>query len=246
MTKAKAHKFIRKIHRYMGVFFGIQFLLWTIGGIYFSWTDIKKIRGEDIRKDEGPLVLPSKLISPESMVSLLRIEDSMLQMKSIQLVNVLNGTYYQMTFHTGERVKTRLADAVTGILRKPLTEAEAVQVAKSRLQQPEEPSAVHYITTTDGHHEYREKPLPAYAVQFSGNIQTTVYVSTELGTVQSFRNGAWRVFDFLWMLHTMDYSERDHMNNWVLRVFSVLGLLTLLSGFFLYVLSFRLKMKKRI
>ena len=51
MTKAKWQKIIRKSHRYLGLFLGIQFLFWTIGGLYFSWTNIKNIRGEDIRKE---------------------------------------------------------------------------------------------------------------------------------------------------------------------------------------------------
>jgi uncharacterized iron-regulated membrane protein len=246
MTKAKAHKWVRRFHRYMGVFFGIQFLMWTIGGLYFSWTDIKKVRGEDIRKEESHLLIHAQLASPDSILLVLKQEDSLLHVKSIQLVNVLDSVYYQISFLTKQKTKTRLANAATGKLRSALTEAEAVLVAKSRLKQPEEASAVQYITETDGHHEYREKPLPAYAVRFDGHTQTTVYVAADLGTVQSFRNQEWRLFDFLWMLHTMDYSERDNINNWVLRIFSVLGLITLLSGFVLYVVSFRLKRKKRI
>ena len=31
---------IRKTHRYLGLFIGLQFLAWTISGLYFSWTDI--------------------------------------------------------------------------------------------------------------------------------------------------------------------------------------------------------------
>lgn len=51
MTKGKWQKVVRKSHRYLGLFLGIQFLFWTIGGLYFSWTNIKNIRGEDIRKE---------------------------------------------------------------------------------------------------------------------------------------------------------------------------------------------------
>lgn len=93
------------------------------------------------------------------------------------------------------------------------------------------------LTETNSHHEYREQPLPAYAVTFASPGNTTVYVSTELGTVQKYRNNKWRVFDFLWMLHTMDYQSRDNLGNWLLRAFSIFGLLTVASGFGLYFLS---------
>ena len=39
------------------------------------------------------------------------------------------------------------------------------------------------------------------------------------------------------MSHTMDYQGRDDFNNWLLRAFSVFGLLTVLSGFLLWGVS---------
>lgn len=74
-------------------------------------------------------------------------------------------------------------------------------------------------------------------VPFSQPSHATVYVAANLGTVQSVRTDAWRVFDVLWMLHTIDYNGRDDFNNGLLRAFSVLGLLTISSGFALYFIS---------
>ena len=56
------------------------------------------------------------------------------------------------------------------------------------------------------------KPLPAYAVTFCQPAHATVYVAAQLGTVQSVRTDPWRIFDVLWMLHTMDYEGRDDRN----------------------------------
>jgi predicted oxidoreductase len=44
-------------------------------------------------------------------------------------------------------------------------------------------------------------------------------------------------FDFLWMLHTMDYKGRDNFGNILLRIFSVFGLFTVASGFVLFFIS---------
>jgi uncharacterized iron-regulated membrane protein len=93
------------------------------------------------------------------------------------------------------------------------------------------------VDSIHAHHEYRSGELPAYAISFEHPSKTTVYVATELGTVQKFRNDKWRVFDFLWMLHTMDYEGRDNFGNILLRAFSVFGLITVLSGFLLYFIS---------
>ena len=76
-------------------------------------------------------------------------------------------------------------------------------------------------------------------------MNTTVYVSAELGTVQTYRNNQWRVFDFLWMLHVMDYQNRDNINNWLLRLFSVIGLITIASGFLLFGLTQKVSRKQR-
>jgi hypothetical protein len=137
-----------------------------------------------------------------------------------------------------------LADAVTGQLRGPLTKEEAVDVAKMRFNGEPKVKSVEYLTGTNGHHEYRESPLPAYAITFEHPSKTTVYVASELGTIQKFRNNKWRIFDFLWMMHTMDYEDRDNFGNNLLRFFSIFGLVTVLSGFALFFVSTKRKKKK--
>jgi len=39
------------------------------------------------------------------------------------------------------------------------------------------------------------------------------------------------------MTHTMDYQGRDNFNTIVLRIFSILGLITVFSGFLLWFTS---------
>lgn len=239
MAKRKWHLLIRRSHRYLGLIFGIQFLFWTVGGLYFSWTNINQITGKDIRKEE-PALLPDSATAPlANIIGQIKKSRSVVTIESVQLVDVLDTLYYQITYNEGKQNSTQLANAQSGILRLPLSENEAIAVAKSRLKQEAGVKEVKYLTSTNGHHEYRDKPLPAYAVTFSGNVNTTVYVSTEMGTVKSFRNNNWRIFDFLWMTHTMDYKNRDNINNWILRIFSVLGLITILSGFVLYFITFK-------
>ncbi|MDP9348245.1 MAG: hypothetical protein M3P24_03745, partial [Gemmatimonadota bacterium] len=99
--------------------------------------------------------------------------------------------------------------------------------------------------SVSGHHEYREQPLPAWAVAFDHPSGATAYVAAETGTVVRVRNDKWRIFDFFWMLHTMDYQGRDDFNNLLLRAFSVLGLVTVASGFLLFWLTSRPYLNRR-
>lgn len=246
MKRREVHQFARKAHRYLGVIIGIQFFFWTVGGLYFSWTNIKEIRGDDIRKEEAALTADSCFASPAKAISEIKRTDTVKHLTSVQLISIGSCTYYQVNFNNGSRAKSRLVNASTGELKEPLTQTEAIDIAISNLKQPEQPVSVKYVTATAADHEYRGKPLPAYAVTFKGRVNTTVYVAAEMGTVQSFRNNQWQVFDFLWMLHVTDFKSRDDINNWVLRILSALGIVTLLSGYFLYFITIKKVKRNKI
>lgn len=233
MQNRRLHRFTRKAHRYLGLLLGFQLLAWTLGGMYFSWTKIEHIRSEDIRAEKKAMPLNQSIGNIGSVVDSLKVASPKLAVQAIQLVEILNKPFYQIKSNVG----ILLYDGYSLAYKAPLTKEESIQVALSSLISPAEVLEVEYLTSTSGHHEYREKPLPAYAIKIGDPFQVTVYVSTELGTVQSYRNNAWRAFDFLWMLHTMDFWGRDNFNNWLLRAFSIFSLITLLSGFLLYFLS---------
>jgi len=42
------------------------------------------------------------------------------------------------------------------------------------------------------------------------------------------------MWDLLWALHIMDYDQRDNINNFLLRLFSVLALISSMSGIILF------------
>ena len=96
---------------------------------------------------------------------------------------------------------------------------------------------VERIDEVGSHSEYRGKPLPAYAISYESQENIIAYVSVKDGQFQTLRHRNWRWFDFLWMTHTMDYQGRDDFNTIVLRAFSLIGLITVLSGFLLWFTS---------
>ncbi|MEJ6623909.1 MAG: PepSY domain-containing protein [Flavobacteriaceae bacterium] len=169
MLTRKTELKIRKAHRYLGVFLGLQFLMWTISGMYFSWTNIDEIHGDHFKKE--------------------------------------------------------------------LTEREAIKVAERYMLASLEFEQIQRIETVGAHHEYRGKPLPAYEISYKTDENLKAYVAIENGAFQTVRHREWRWFDFLWMTHTMDYQGRDNFNTIVLRAFSFLGLITVLSGFLLWFIS---------
>jgi hypothetical protein len=239
----------------LGLLLGIQFLLWTIGGLYFSWNNIDEVHG-DFQKKRVPLLSSSiQLVSPSVALDTIRKVHRIDSLVSIQLIDIMGKPFYQircitalhnMQTHTDHHgLMNHLADAQTGKLRSPLSQDEAIAVAKRHFVNVAKVTKVEKVDSIHSHHEYRSGELPAYAISFDHPTQTTVYVATELGTVQKFRNDKWRVFDFLWMLHTMDYQGRDNFGNILLRAFSIFGLVTVLSGFLLFFVSAKWNRKNK-
>jgi hypothetical protein len=234
--------FIRKIHRYLGLFIGIQFLGWTVSGLFFSWNNIDNVHGDHMRKSPHFISIASPLVSPDNAITELKSKQQIDSIHSVHLISLIGKPLYQVVYFTGHTEGVHhhtyyaLADASTGNLRGPLTKDESIALAKDNVIASAEVVNAELLTNTDGHHEYREAPLPAYAITFK-NPDCTVYISTEKGTFQTIRHDQWRAFDFLWMFHTMDYAGRDDFNNWLLKILSAFGLLTVLSGFVLYVTS---------
>lgn len=90
--------------------------------------------------------------------------------------------------------------------------------------------------------ELGARRLPIWRVDFDDLWQTSFYISPVNGDLVTRRHALWRVFDFMWMLHIMDYDERADVNNWVLRIVSSLGFLLVITG--VWYLYFRLNMRR--
>ncbi len=225
-----------KIHRYLGAVIGIQFLMWTIGGFYFSWTNINEIRGEHLRKETADSITTQGLVSPALAMSALAATDPANKVRGVNLRNVLGKPVYEINVSANGQHEVVLADAMTGKILPAFDEKQAVEIANRELVNPSEVIRTELLSADDvgGHHEYRDKPLPAFAITYAEPANLVVYVSRNAGKVESFRTTSWRVFDFFWLFHTLDLYTRDDINNYLLRAFSVLGLVTIGSGYLLF------------
>lgn len=65
--KGRAY-YIRKTHRYLGIFIGIQFVLWTLGGLYFSWTNLDEIHGDHLHHGMAQVDPAMAVISPSEAI----------------------------------------------------------------------------------------------------------------------------------------------------------------------------------
>ena len=219
MVSAKTSLKFRKAHRYLGLFLGIQFLFWTISGLYFSWTNLDEIHGDQFKKNKVQKEYKN-LISPSDL-------DYKDGIKTISLRDFNNVPYYWINSEL-------LVNALNGSVKDSITKEEAISISNENILDKYKISLVEKIYQVGNHHEYRGRPLPAFVISYEGTENLKSYVSALDGQFQTVRHRDWRWFDFLWMTHTMDYETRDDFNNKLIRIFSLMGLFTVMSGFILW------------
>ncbi len=232
----------RKTHRTLGLVIGVQLLFWSASGAYFSWNAIKGVRGENMIRSHEPIDLKnSQLISLNEFVNSEAVaEFSDRKLVSVLATTMLDRPVLELTYNVArdddgvERNPIALLDALSGERLSPIDQDTACEIALADFTGKADIQSVDLINATSAHSEYRGKELPAWRVVLDHPTGTVIYVSAHRGTVTSRRNNRWRIFDFLWMLHTMDYQGRDNFNHWVLKVASLFGIVTVLSGFGLW------------
>jgi uncharacterized iron-regulated membrane protein len=92
------------------------------------------------------------------------------------------------------------------------------------------------ITDNKSGSEFRGRSLPIYKVE-SRNIENddiNVYVNIYSGEIMAIRSPQWRIWDLMWGFHIMDWNERDNINNLLLKIFSILALVSSVTGLILF------------
>ncbi len=135
MNKFQIQKRVRKWHRYLGLILGIQFLFWTIGGLYFSWTSIESIRGEDLKNEKPPLIIPNGSRSLSILTDSLQTISQDMVIDQIQLIDILGKAHYQVHIRK-PNAKVLLFNAYSLALRKEINEKDAIRLAQNSLKNP--------------------------------------------------------------------------------------------------------------
>ena len=93
--------------------------------------------------------------------------------------------------------------------------------------------------------EIKGRQMPIWRVEFEGMWKPTLYIAPQTGELSAKRHDLWRIFDFVWMFHIMDYEERTDMNNTLLRVATWMAAATSATGGWLLLYSFRRRRRAR-
>ena len=222
----------RKTHKWIGLFVGLQVVVWSLTGLYMTAVHLDFIHGDHlIRAAPANAADVSQLRDPVALAA----ENGA---QGARLAWVRNRPAYVLATQAGEKV----ADARSGRPVAPPSEAEIRAIAKSTYTGNEEIASAALITEIPG--EIRGRKPPLWRVEFDHWNKPTLYFSPLTGELVSRRHELWRIFDFFWMMHIMDYWTRDNVNNPLIRVFTWGAVLMVLSGAWLLFYSFHRKKKK--
>ena len=227
--------FARKAHKWLGLVVGAQVVVWSLSGLYMTAVNIDIIHGDQlVRSTPQRGSAAAELVDPIALVARERAE-------GVRLVWLRGRPGYVV--EGGKR--DALVDAQTGAAVAAPTLTEIRALARSRYTGDEPIASARLITEIPGEIRGREPPL--WRVEFAHWNKPTFYLSPVTGELVSRRHELWRVFDFVWMLHIMDYDERENVNNLLLRVFTWGAVAMALSGVWLLFYAFpRRKRKARV
>ncbi|QNM83359.1 PepSY domain-containing protein [Sphingomonas sabuli] len=228
----RTHVIARKTHKWLGLFIGLQVVIWSLSGLYMTVVHIDTIHGDHlVRAGRQHSVTASSLADP---VVLAAANDA----QSIRLGWLEGKPIYIARGESGEIA----LDARNGARIPPPDEAAIRKLATSNYTGRDPIASADLITDIPG--EIRGRTPPLWRVEFNHWNKPTFYLSPVSGELLSRRHELWRIFDFLWMLHIMDYDERENVNNTLLRIFTWGAVLMALSGAWLLLYAFPKKKKK--
>jgi len=215
---------VRKIHKYLSFFISVQLLLWTISGIYFAFNKIELVRGEQyLKKTEESYdlsIFDFKIDKASDIDFQKRLG------KEIIIINSNDSVRYLDKFGMPVKKMSSIEAMESVINQTSLTPLIAEEVLNEKVGS-----------------EFRGRSLPIYRVKTKSkdDYKINVYINMYSGDVVAIRSDKWKIWDLMWGLHIMDWKERDNIDNLFLKIFSILALVSSLTGIMLF---FKLDFKK--
>lgn len=229
----RRERFWRNLHFYLGLILGLQLLAWFTSGVVMSWLQIEEVRGEHLQKAALQVRWHDAKLAPANAMQ--QVPAQYHQAK-LSLSQRGDEPVYQLQ----QDEQQLFISALSGDILTPLSVDEIQQFAQQRYQgMSQVHSAMLLSEWSDLPGEARGLTPPVWQVQFADADQTIFYLHPMTGQLLRVRTDSWRLFDFFWMLHIMDYENRSDFNHPLLIISAASALFFTIGGFVLLV--FRLQ-----
>ena len=215
---------VRNTHKYLSFFISLQLFLWTISGIYFAFNKIELVRGEQYRLTES---FP---------VNFNEVNFSRSDVYQIKAIKRLDEIIFVVNASKGIEYLNAIGTPVS-----KLSKSEVFEIVSS--SSTLEPIDLEEISESSKGSEFRGRDLPLYKVTSLNDKDKKInlYLNVFSGEITAVRSLQWRIWDLMWGFHIMDWRERDDIDNLLLKIFSILALVSSITGILLF---FRIDFKK--
>ena len=192
---------LRRIHKWVGLVIGMQFLMWALSGTAMALLDREEVAGGAKAESRPQPLAAGPKAWPRVQQALSGEAVTKLTVRSLP-----QATVYQAT--TADSV--RLFSVLNGT---PFVIDRAAATIVARAAHPEGAAVRSAMPLKELTLAVREHQLPIWQVDFNDARNGSYYVSGSTGEILERRNDTWRWWDFFWMLHNMDYADRTSFNH---------------------------------
>ena len=208
---------VRNTHKYLSFFISVQLFLWTVSGIYFAFNKIELVRGEQYRLTES---FP---------INFNEVKFSRSDVQQVKAINRLG----EIIFVVSGSKSTEYLDSFGAPVNK-LNKSEVFEIVTS--SSTLKPIDLEEISESSKGSEFRGRNLPLYKVTSLNDKDKKInlYLNVFSGEITAVRSLQWRIWDLMWGFHIMDWQTRDKINNIFLQIFSILALVSSISGIMLF------------
>ena len=221
--------FLRKLHKWLGLVIGLQVVLWAASGLMFAWLDPDAVDAAGSVRAVEPAVLSSTIVKmePATWLSDYPAQD----LYDVRAILLADRWVWRVELR--DRVELR---SVEDGARMNVDEPWLRRLALERYAGGGRLSAATLQTQPD---IASRASGPVWQAQFDDPQRTALYFAADDGHFIVARTATWRVYDFFWMLHTMDYVGRDNFNNPLIVTIGMATLWLSISGIVLIGRSFK-------
>lgn len=214
-----------KIHKWLALLMAVQILFWFVSGLVFAVFPIEKVRSEHAiaERRAQPVAINAAAAGLERLAARgLRFGEK------VEIRSMLGRP---VALVSGGEARPALFDLATGRQLSPVPPSLAVRIAEA--DHAGDVRAARVRRVTENSPEYRGA-LPAWRVDFDDGANRALYVAADTGVVAARRSTLWRVYDFLWGLHIMDWRGHENFNSPLLVVTTSFGLIVIVTGIILF------------
>ena len=234
LSSTRHERFWRNLHFYLGLILSLQLVAWFASGVVMTWFPIEQVRGEHLQRPAPAVRWSDAVVTPASA-----LQQAPAEFQQAQLSFSQRGA--EPVYQLQQDDKQLFISALSGQVLTPLSDHEVRMLAQQRYLGAGSVQDAKLLRQAPA--EVRGLTPPLWQVQFADAEQTAFYFHPITGQLQRVRTDTWRLYDFFWMLHIMDYEDRSDFNHPLLIISTASALGFTLGGFVL--LGFRIARRTR-